>query len=319
MQTKMNARCHVICFAAFTLLIILLPLCHVSGQIYYRYQVQIKNDGSALWQIMFYSGAADPVDTWSSFQNKISNLLDLTTNATHRDMNVDENSVQINTTISSESKITEYTFLWQNFSQVHGNQIVFGDVFKTPAFFTQLYGDAALQVSYPSNFDIVSVNPSPNIRDDPDKTMEWDRTKDLVDANSSIVLASTSPSGSSNQNLWQEYVVFSAIVAVAAVLSFVGFYVSKRRKNVITAAKSSVVVAVNFETEEDKVLRILRSTGIMRQSDITEALGFSKAKTSQLLTALERTGSITRYKSGRDKIVNLTENAGKVNQDGKPD
>ena len=226
-------------------------------------------------------------------------------------MNVDENSVQINTTISAESKITEYTFLWLNFSQVHGNQIVFGDVFKAPAFFTQLYGDAALQVSYPSNFAVVSVSPTPNNRDDSDKTIEWDRTKDLVDANSNIVLANTIPKvRAANQNPWQEYVVFSAIVVVAVVLSFVGFHVAKRRKNITTTAASPVVATDNFETEEDKVLKILRSTGKMRQSDITEALGFSKAKTSQLLAALEKSGRITRYKSGRDKIVNLTEKRG---------
>ena len=44
----------------------------------------------------------------------------------------------------------------------------------------------------------------------------------------------------------------------------------------------------------------------MRQSDITRLCRFSKAKTSQLLAALEKKGDITRYKKGRDKIVNLT-------------
>ena len=43
----------------------------------------------------------------------------------------------------------------------------------------------------------------------------------------------------------------------------------------------------------------------MRQSAIVEQTKFSKAKTSQLLTSLEKRGNITRYKKGRDKIVNL--------------
>ena len=61
-------------------------------------------------------------------------------------------------------------------------------------------------------------------------------------------------------------------------------------------------------SEEDKVLKLLKSYGgSMRQSEITEQCRFSKAKTSQLLTALEKKGSITRYKSGRDKIVTLKE------------
>jgi uncharacterized membrane protein len=45
----------------------------------------------------------------------------------------------------------------------------------------------------------------------------------------------------------------------------------------------------------------------MRQSDIKDNFRFSKAKTSQLLAALEKRGAITRYKNGRDKIVNLNE------------
>ena len=61
-------------------------------------------------------------------------------------------------------------------------------------------------------------------------------------------------------------------------------------------------------SEEDKVLKLLKSFGgSMRQSEITEQSRFSKAKTSQLLAALEKKGSITRYKSGRDKIVTLKE------------
>jgi uncharacterized membrane protein len=47
----------------------------------------------------------------------------------------------------------------------------------------------------------------------------------------------------------------------------------------------------------------------MRQSDITEQLRFSKAKTSQLLSGLEKRGLVTRYKSGRDKIVTLKDGA----------
>jgi uncharacterized membrane protein len=62
------------------------------------------------------------------------------------------------------------------------------------------------------------------------------------------------------------------------------------------------------ETEEEKVLRVLRSNGgSAYQSAITEQCRFSKAKTSQLLTALERKGAVRRYKKGRDKIVNLIE------------
>ena len=91
--------------------------------------------------------------------------------------------------------------------------------------------------------------------------------------------------------------------------SVAGFYVFRRRRNNGVAVASQVLAEpLRLETEEDKVIKVLRASGgSMRQSDITDALGFTKAKTSQLLATLEKSGSITRYKSGRDKIVNLTE------------
>ena len=82
----------------------------------------------------------------------------------------------------------------------------------------------------------------------------------------------------------------------------------KRRKT--SQSKSMVIPAepAEVETEEGKILKLLKlSGGSMRQSAIVDQSRFSKAKTSQLLTVLEKKGTITRYKKGRDKIVNLTE------------
>ena len=78
----------------------------------------------------------------------------------------------------------------------------------------------------------------------------------------------------------------------------------KRKRN----ATSDVPAEFPIMSEEDKILKLLRSFGgSMRQSEITNKSRFSKAKTSQLLAVLEKKGSITRYKSGRDKIVTLKE------------
>jgi uncharacterized membrane protein len=62
------------------------------------------------------------------------------------------------------------------------------------------------------------------------------------------------------------------------------------------------------ESEEGKILRALQASGgSAYQSAITDQCRFSKSKTSQLLTALEKRGVVIRYKKGRDKIVTLTE------------
>ena len=123
-------------------------------------------------------------------------------------------SAPVNTTISSQSKTTEYSFVWENFSLIQGNQIVFGDVFSVNNFFAQLYGDAALQISYPSTFSVKSVTPTPYQRDDSDQILDWARTQDLVNGKTSIILTSAPANQNSTLNGWQQYAIIGIIVAV---------------------------------------------------------------------------------------------------------
>jgi len=61
-------------------------------------------------------------------------------------------------------------------------------------------------------------------------------------------------------------------------------------------------------SDEEKAVKLIKSSGgSLHQSAITDQLGFSKAKTSQLLTVLEHKGVIRRFKRGRDKIVVLVQ------------
>ncbi len=303
----MNTRRLAVCYAIFVMLLLLLSFYPVNCQNYVAYSVQINVDGSALWKITNFSDVNASVDTFSGFQDKVTNLVASASSVTHREMSVDENSLQINTTISEQSKTTEYLFLWQNFSVIEGNRIVFGDVFQVNNFFGQLYGDDALEISYPSTFSVKSVTPDPYHNDDTAKTIDWARTQDLVNAETSIILTQTSQNNNSNQNSWQLYTII-AVITIAVSLSFVGFLFSKRRNHIFANANVLPHEIVELETEEGKILKLLKSSGgNMRQSDIVDQLKFSKAKTSQLLTILEKNGNITRYKKGRDKIVNLTE------------
>jgi uncharacterized membrane protein len=271
------------------------------------YEIHVRSDGSALWTITQFSSSTALVETWEGFQQKIFDLVDSASGVTHRAMDVDENSLQINTTISFESKTTEYSFIWKNFCIVQGSELSFGDVFQVNDFFNQLFGDAALELNYPENYVVKSVTPPPNERQDTASTMEWARTHDLVSGNTNIILAFDSQM-SNGETLSQYSYIVLGILGAGIGISGLGFYALKKRKNngklthTITAQQSQI------ETDEDKVLKLLKKAGgVMKQSDITEVCGFSKAKTSQLLTALENNGNLTRYKKGRDKIVTIKE------------
>lgn len=300
----MKSRRLIGCFAICLLLLVLIfPLVSVKAQNYYEYSVQIQSDGSAYWTISQFSNAVALVESWENFQNKIYGLVDSASNVTHRPMAIDDGSIQINTTISSESKTTEYSFRWENFSLITGSELSFGDVFQVADFFTKLFGDAALQLTYPQQFSIQTVTPQPYQRQDSTDTLRWSRTEDLVANKVNVVLTTNS------QNLLsadlQQYLTILVISAIAAASIF-GFYFIRRRR--VSEQLTMLATLAPIESEEEKIVKLLKlSGGSLKQSEITERCRFSKAKTSQLLTELENKGILIRYKKGRDKIVTLRE------------
>ena len=300
MRNYRLTTCLIICI----ILLISLMIHPTQAQNYYEYNVRIRSDGLADWTVMQFSNANATVDSWDVFQQKVFDLVDMASNLTHRPMSVDVNSLQINTTVISDSKTTEYSFTWQNFAVVRGNELVLGDAFQVNNFFGQLYGDAALQLSYPSTFTVKSVTPVPYSQQNSE--ILWSRTHDLTINTANIVLVNSNQTAASPNNNWQLYGVIIALSTAGIVLFLSSFYMNKRRKNNNTS--TSLESVSPLISEEEKVLKILKSSGgSMRQSQITELCRFSKAKTSQLLAVLEKKGSITRYKSGRDKIVTLKE------------
>ncbi|MFC6904385.1 helix-turn-helix transcriptional regulator [Halalkalicoccus tibetensis] len=57
-------------------------------------------------------------------------------------------------------------------------------------------------------------------------------------------------------------------------------------------------------TDEERVLRLLDSNGgRMRQTAIVETTGWSKSKTSMLLSEMESEGSISKLRVGRENLI----------------
>jgi uncharacterized membrane protein len=309
-QVQMKLRISLALFIAMAFLLIIASSGRVQAQTYTQYKIQLNSDGSAALTIIQVSGLNGTVDTWADFQQKVTALVAAAATQTHRQMSVDNDTFQTSTTItSSDSKTTEYMFTWQNISKTENGRLITGDVFSVSGFFNQLYGDGALQIIYPANYTLESVTPTPDERDDSTQTLQWLGTQFFVAEQPSIILvAQDQASANSGQ---QPYLLIGSVSAVVAAVAVAGwfFLVYRRRKQ---SSKELPVASTMtlLETEEEKVIRVLRSNGgSAYQSAITEQCRFSKAKTSQLLTALEAKGVVRRYKKGRDKIVNLNEQA----------
>jgi uncharacterized membrane protein len=300
--------------AVLAVLLLLVAVNEAHCQDYLQYQIYVNSDNSATWTITQVSDVNATIDTWEGFQQKISNLVDGAINATDREMTIEPESIQMETVISweTQAKTTEYRFRWLNFTTTENDELSFGDVFQAPEFFSQLYGDGALQISYPLNYTVISVSPAPNNQDDDLQTLEWYRTQDFINGNPSITLNLKGQGG--NEVSWSQGTLIAAVSAIVIGVSLLGFYLVRRNKQKAKDVPTAATLADTTltESDEEKILKIIQSSrGSLNQTSIAEQCRFSKAKTSQLLTELERKGVIKRFKKGRDKIVTLTENQNK--------
>jgi len=283
-----------------------------NAQEFVQYKVHINTDGSASWIITQASGLNGTIDSWKGFQERVDNLVSSAANQTQRTMNVDPNSLQLNTVWENQSQTTEYQFTWLNFSSIQGDRIIFGDVFHVNGFFKQLYGDGELQIVYPQNYTISSVSPMPNGGNNLPDTMDWLGTDFFANGNPSVVLVLSAPLPSpiTNSTGWSLYITLGLVLSVAAIVFSVSFYLFRRSRSQKTASSPTISPAAMpiLESEEGKILKAIQASGGSAfQSALKDQCQFSKSKTSQLLTTLEKNGVVRRYKKGRDKIVTLTE------------
>jgi len=121
------------------------------------------------------------------------------------------------------------------------------------------------------------------------------------------VLLASKATGS-NENL---LLLTGAVLGLGAVSAVaIGFFIFKQRRK--GEEKLSGLDECSswqeVESDQEKILQLLRSSGgRLNQSEVCDKLRFSRAKTSQLLTEMEKNSLVRRRKKGKSKIVFLVE------------
>lgn len=276
----------------------------IQGQV--EYNITLYKDGSALWKITQILDINATSDNLWSFQKRILLLVNSAQNVTDRKMVVDLNRISITLHFSPETstKKVEYQFYWINFSQFLDGKIIVGDVFNIDQFFNMLYGDGSLYVKYPSSYEVKEALPKPDELITSLQTLKWISAQTFCKGQPKIILVKLEliePSVNISQII--TYSILTVAITFASLFAYLKIK-SKRQKMNVEGGKALKLSEI--ESDEEKVLKILRNSGgKMLQSSMVEQCGFSKAKTSQLLTVLEKKGVIKRLKRGRSKIVIL--------------
>jgi uncharacterized membrane protein len=166
----------------------------------------------------------------------------------------------------------------------------------------------AVYMSYPPEYVVVgTVQPPPSTQNSSIQLLSWLGTKDF-NGDTRIVLTEKPATMGFSGSLEEIAVLIAILAAIAA--GSAGFYMLRynRKKKIRAPGTAKLESLPGMESDEEKAVKLIKSSGgSLRQSAITDQLGFSKAKTSQLLTVLEQKGVIRRYKRGRDKIAVLVE------------
>ena len=293
-----------------TLICLFLPcrIAHCESTI--EYNIEINSDGSAEWILSQNVGINGSIDTWQQFQNKVISLIEKTQNGTGREMSAEFEYMTI--TRSGPYAIVKYGFNWENFSKTEDGNITIGDVFRVGGFFQQLYGDGEVNMTYPSGYVIETVSPQPYEQDGSHQTLIWLGTAEFTN-NTNIILEKNSATPGLLDVFQQNAIIMVSLFAIISV-SLVTFYFfrSRQKRKRISPAELEIPSLFDEESDEEKILKLIRqSGGSIYQSTITDRCGFSKAKTSQILSILESKGTVHRQKKGRQKVVTLTDESSK--------
>jgi predicted transcriptional regulator len=281
------------------LFILVLLLCgRGEASIQLTYTIEVNAECSAAW-VIEQKGIGVPPPVFDEFVRKVSLLISLAAEKTQRNMTAESLSMSVN--VSGSYKIIRYYFTWKNFAQSVNGKIVMGDVFEVENFFSYLYGDGAVRISYPLDSVVESVSPEPHERDDRFHVLEWYGTADFKTGEPKVTFAK-------NPDIWIaiKNIIFVVSLAVLAGGCFIGTYYLKFKRG--KEKMKEKIYVQKMGNDEEKVISLLRSAGgSLYQSAIADHCGFSRAKASKLLKSMEDRGIVKREDKGREKIVTLLE------------
>ena len=231
------------------------------------------------------------------------------------------------------------SFTWTNFGRVEGERLTVGDVFRTSEgrWLPGLEDDQTLTIQPPDGFGVVNASVAPD-----DGTLRWEgptafepTALDAAFTGSDPGGPTASPNGTEPPDDDQSGALLWGMVALLGIgaLTAAGYFMVQRDgftlpatgdeggsdgEPTADAAPSTEAAADEEEAEtvdeideellsdEERVERLLeRNGGRMKQANIVKETGWSNAKVSQLLSAMQEDGRIDKLRIGRENLISF--------------
>ena len=298
-------------FFLLLFLSVFLPVSTVLGARQLEYGIEVHVDGSASWVIehRFLLETEDDemmfrqYSNWTYFSDYLIKSVRALVNTVRlrtgrENMTVENFKMTVN--VFDSYRVVKYEFDWIEFAEEKGKRIIIGDVFEVDGLF--LHGGGTLNMIYPTGYVVESVSPKPNVESD--RTLTWYEVEDFGTGEPRVVLNERTPS--ITDMLKSNVPVIVALIALAGIGSASLWFFKFRKKEKIGPVPHVPPVTLGIEDDEEKVVTLLKSAGgRLYQSVLANQCGFSRSKTSKLLTLMETKGKIERQKKGREKVVTL--------------
>ncbi|MFC7097044.1 helix-turn-helix transcriptional regulator [Halobaculum marinum] len=304
------------------------------------YRIELTDDNTTA---AFESLQADIRENSSAYETRFASRMTTTVaaaeNATGREMaatNVSVSAQRNPFPTSNDYGVVAYTFTWEGFAATQGDRLVAGDALAG----LFLDSGTVLTIAWPDDYEVRSVAPDPDERSDTAATWRGERNFGPDQPRLTVAPASALP-------LRPAYLALAAVLLLgiggAVVLRRrgdlpvgdnalddgaaptpdasgtdappTGDADNADASDAADAAETDADEAAEDATPPEELLspheRVVHlvegNGGRMKQADVTEELGWSAARTSQVVGDLRDDGTIESFRLGRENVLRLPE------------
>lgn len=305
-----------------------------------RIVVSVDGNGTARWEMQYWTRLDDenttrafedlrrdveenPENYTTRFRERIERTAAAAENETGREMSIRDVSVRAETrSIPREYGVVTYSFTWERFAAVDGGEIRVGDAIR--GFF--LSSETRMTVEWPAGYEAATVSPDPDDRGERSVTWRGSQT-DFGSDDPRILLVSAGDEGGPGDGSLDAWLL-GGLGLVGAVGAAALAYWARNRE--ATGDGSTGTVRDPAESDaaaespaggdadadegpppellsnEERVLRLLdQRGGRVKQQEVVQALDWTEAKTSQVVSDLRDEGEIESFRLGRENVLSL--------------
>lgn len=277
-------------------------------------RADVQENGTATWDVVYRTRLDDAETTdafrsykadveensseyTSQFVGRMSDPIRSAENATGREMNGTNYSVRADIReFPQRYGIVVYSFRWHGFAATDGNELRIGD--SLSGLF--LNEKTRLLISWPEGYEVETIRPEPDERRS--RSAVWTGPTDFAEVHGPRVTL-TSPAFTVPDLPWRT----AAGVAVIGIGVAGGLWYYRNHGEAEERTEEDEPPE-DLLSNEERVLRLLEEKGgRVKQKAVVDELGWTEAKTSQVVGSLREQGKIESFRLGRENVLALSQ------------